>query len=223
MNRPRIDASALLQPLQLAQYAGGTLLTTTAVLLVLLSTLPHGEPVLADTVSSAAYGAHTALAFAILLTFGLATGSLAVALGLRLDGPSGWACAALVGVWSVAALFGAFVKTTSTAHTGTVFSQVHTLAAVAGIAAQLLVAIAYVLVVWHRVRRIPVSLLAVTTAVVAGVVFVVIYPDSLAGLSERMAAHRVRDVDARQRSQGAAAAEPVAGEDAEVAPDALTA
>lgn len=173
-------------PSQLLQYSGWTLLTATAVLLVLLTALPDGEPVLADTVSSAAYGAHGAMVFAILLTFGLATASFAVALGLRLGGRAGQVCGALVGVWSVAALFDAFVKTTSRAHTGTSFSQVHTLAAVAGIAAQLLVAITYALVVRRRLKHVPAPLVAVTTVVLAGVAFVIVHPDELAGLSERM-------------------------------------
>ena len=119
---------------------GAALLAAMVVLLVLLAVLPDHEPFLADTLSTDAYGPHGGLVFTALLLFGLGTAVLALALGLRLRGPAGVGCGLLVSVWAVAAVFDAFVRTT-TVHVGAAFGQIHTLFAVAGIVAQLVVAL----------------------------------------------------------------------------------
>lgn len=165
---------------------GAGLLVAVTVLLVLLAALPGRQPFLADTVSSNAYGSHGTLVFYVLLLFGLATAALALALGLRLRGPAGVVCGLLVAVWAGAAVFDAFVPTTSRRHVGTAFGQVHTMIAVAGIVAQVIAALVYLRVVRRRVGHLSALLLAVTGFVLAGVAFMALHPNSLAGLAERL-------------------------------------
>ncbi len=164
---------------------GAVLLAAMTVLLVLLATLPRHEPFLADTLSTDAYGPHSGLVLGALLLFGLAAACFAVVLVLRLRGPTGLACGLLVAVWGAASVFDAFVRT-SRAHVGTSFGQLHTMLAVAGIVAQLVVSLVYLGVVRHRAGRVPGTVGLTTALVLAGEVFVAVHPDSLAGLSERV-------------------------------------
>ncbi|HEY5336012.1 MAG TPA: DUF998 domain-containing protein [Mycobacteriales bacterium] len=167
-------------------YGGAGLLVAVTVLLVLLATLPGRQPFLATTVSSNAYGSHGGLVFSALLLFGLATAMFALALGLRLRGAAGVTCGLLVAVWAGAAVFDAFVPTTSRHHLGTAFGQVHTMIAVAGIVAQVIAALVYLRVVRRRLGRVSAQQLAVTGFVLAGAAFMALHPNSLAGLSERL-------------------------------------
>jgi hypothetical protein len=165
--------------------AGSALFLAVLVLLVLLAALPGRPPFLANTISRDAYGPHGGLVFPVLLLFGLGTALFALCLGLRLRGTAGATCALLTGVLSVAAVYDAFVRTPAV-HTGTAFGQVHTLLAVAGIVSQLVVALLFASVVRRRRGRLPPLLGWVTALVLAGVVFVAVHPNSLAGLSERL-------------------------------------
>lgn len=173
-------------PDRVCLHTGRVLLATVALLILLLAVLPGRRSFVTDTVSSAAYGPQRGLVFAVLVLFGLATGSLALALALRLRGVAGAVCGSLVGVWAAAAVFDAFVRTTPHARAGTAFTQVHTMVAVAGIVAQVLAAAAFLVTVRRRTGRLPRVPVAVTAVVLAGVVFVAVHPDSLAGLSERL-------------------------------------
>jgi hypothetical protein len=165
--------------------AAAVLLASVLVLSILLEALPGREPFLSDTISTDAHGPHGGLVFAILLLFGLGTASVAASLGLRLRGRAGVVCGLLVAVWAGAAIFDAFVRTPRV-HVGTAFGQVHTMAAVAGIVAQMLVALILLGVTRRRDGRVAAPLRLVTAAVLAGGVFVAVHPNSLAGLSERL-------------------------------------
>lgn len=164
---------------------GAVLLVIVTILIGLLSALPDRPPFLAKTLSADAYGVHGGLVRFALVLFGLASMALGIALWLRLGGAGGVACGALVGVWAGASVVDAFDRTGRT-HTGTAISQSHTVLAIAGIAAQAVVALLLVGILRRRRVRVPVEVRIVTVLIAAGVLFAAAHTNAVAGLAERL-------------------------------------
>lgn len=163
---------------------GAAAMTLVVADLAALALLPTGASPLAKTVSVDVYGPYGELVPLALLLFGFGALALGRAIALCLRGRAGRLCGGLVAVWATVSLIDAVVPTNRSGR-HTVHGEVHIGLAITGLVAQVVVAVAYPLVLRRREIGSSYAVLGTGVLVLAAGSFFAVHPAGLAGMAER--------------------------------------
>ncbi len=167
------------------EVLGVALLTVAVLLLVALAVLPGGSPVASTTLSVDVYGPRGDLVRVALFVFGVGTYVLAATFALELGGWLGRFAAGTAAVWATASAVDAFVSTSRTGQQS-LHGLVHIAFAITGLLAQVVIAVAYPVLLRRRLHHVPLASGASSLfVVIAAALFFLGGRDGWVGAGER--------------------------------------